>query len=73
MVLSQWGIFNFFLMQTVKHSPALDLLNGQYTLALLFVHDSVGHVGVTLLRAEVSCEPRCLGVGRSLFCIENSV
>lgn len=68
MVLSQWGIFNFFLMQTVKHSPALDLLNGQYTLALRFVHDSVGHVG-----AEVSCEPRCLGVGCSLFCIENSI
>lgn len=48
MALNQWGVLNFFLMQTIKQS-ALDLVNGQCILALHLVPDSVGQARVTWL------------------------
>lgn len=48
MALNQWGVLNFFLMQTIKQS-ALDLVNGQYLLALHLVPDGVGQARVTWL------------------------
>lgn len=48
MALNQWGVLNFFLMQTIKQS-ALDLVNGQYLLALRLVPDGVGQARVTWL------------------------
>lgn len=48
MALNQWGVLNFFLMQTIKQS-ALDLVTGQFILALHLVPDSVGQARVTWL------------------------